>query len=265
MLELLFQKQLTLDQTSMPLEIDRGEVEKYYYPLALRLLNMGNRHKRILVAVAGPPGSGKTAFATLLVAVINAQAKREEAVLIQQDGWHYPNIYLDSHTVFHNSVEMPLRQLKGCPETYDTDAAYQFLKTIKAGGQMDYPVYSRKMHDPIPNTGRITPDHHIIVLEGNYWLLQEDPWCQFLPLIDERIFLSASAENLIDGLRQRHLRGGKTVEFIQSHMDIVDIPNIERVLKHSASAQVLVHKIDNRHISRIDYDVDTQPQNLESD
>lgn len=118
---------------------------------------------------------------------------------------------------------------------------------------MDYPVYSRQLHDPIPNAGRITANHHIVVLEGNYWLLQEAPWRQFQALFDECIFLTASPEKLIDGLRQRHLCGGKTNEFIQHHMATVDLPNIERVLKNSASAHVVVHKMDNRHIASIEY------------
>jgi pantothenate kinase len=253
MWEELTQKHLTLDQTSTPLEMERLEVEQFYYPLALRLLKLGRSQTRILAAVAGPPGSGKTAFATLLVAVINAEMQGEEAVLIPQDGWHYPNVYLDTHTIQHNGEEIALRQLKGSPESYDTKAAYSFLISIKAGEQMDYPVYSRQLHDPIPNAGRVMSNHHIVVLEGNYWLLQEDPWCQFQALFDATIFLTASPESLIDGLRQRHLRGGKTNEFIQHHMASVDLPNIERVLKNSSSAQVVVHKMDNRHISSIEY------------
>jgi pantothenate kinase len=253
MWEALSQKQLTLDQTNTPLEIERQEVEQFYLPLAIRLIELIRSQKRILVAVAGPPGSGKTAFATFLVAVINAEVQGEKAALIQQDGWHYPNVYLDSHTIYHNGEEIPLRRLKGSPETYDTDAAYAFLKNIKAGGQMDYPVYSRQLHDPIPNAGRITSNHQIVVLEGNYWLLQEAPWRQFQTLFDERIFLTASPEKLIDGLHQRHLRGGKTAEFTRKHMAFVDMPNIERVLKYSGYAQVVVHKTDSRQISSIEY------------
>jgi putative kinase len=253
MWEILSQKLLTLDQTNTPLEMERFEVEQFYCPLALRLLKLDDSQKRILVAVAGPPGSGKTAFATLLVAVINASAQNEKAVLIQQDGWHYSNAYLDSHMVYHNGEEIPLRRLKGSPETYDTDAAYAFLENIKAGAQMDYPVYSRRMHEPIPNAGYITANHKIMVLEGNYWLLKEDPWCKFQKLFDERIFLTTSPEKLVDGLRQRHLRGGKTKEFTEKHMAFVDLPNIERVLKNSAPAEVIVHKMDGRRISNIEY------------
>ena len=190
--EQLRKTQLTLDQTDTLLEVDREEVEKFYDPLALRLLELGCGRNRLLVAVAGPPASGKTAFATLLVATINTESGREEAVLVQQDGWHYPNEYLNTHIIRRNGEEVLLRHIKGAPETYDTETAYAFLECIKQGGRMTYPVYSRRLHNPVPNAGTVEPKHHIAVIEGNYWLLQENPWQRFQDLFDIRIFLTAS-------------------------------------------------------------------------
>lgn len=251
--EKLNQKHLTLDQTNTPLEIDRSEVEQFYHPLALHLLKLAQNQTRLLAAVAGPPGSGKTAFATLLVAMINTEMGRDGAVLIQQDGWHYFNNYLDTHFIHRDGEDIPLRKLKGCPETYDTKAALVFLENIKQGQELDYPVYSRQLHDPVANAGTVKKEHQIVVVEGNYWLLQEPPWLQFQALFDVSIFLAATPEKLIDGLRQRHLRGGKEPDFVTQHMVKVDLPDVERVLKHSAPAQVVVHKIDNQHISSIEY------------
>ncbi len=258
--EALSQNHLTLDQTSTPLEMEWFEVELFFYPLALRLLELGRSQTRILAAVAGPPGSGKTAFATLLVAVINAERRCEEAALVQQDGWHYPNVYLDSHMVQHNGEEITLRRLKGSPETYDTESIYAFLKRCKAGDQIEYPVYSRQLHDPIPNAGRITANHHIVVLEGNYWLLQENPWHQFQALFDVRILLTTPQKELVEGLRQRHLRGGKTLEAANRLIASVDLPNIERVANNSVPAEIIVQKTDSRNILKIDYVTNTPPK-----
>jgi putative kinase len=256
----LNQKKLTLDQTTTPLEMERSELQFFYDPLALHLLKLAQNRARLLVAVAGPPGSGKTSFAALLVAVINAEMGRDGAVLIQQDGWHYYNDYLDTHFIHRDGQEIPLRRLKGCPETYDTAAALTFLEAIKQGQELDYPVYSRQLHDPLPHAGTVKKEHQVVVIEGNYWLLQEPPWSKFQPLFDVSIFLTAESETLLDGLRQRHLRGGKTLDFITPHMARVDLPNIERVLNHSAPAQILVHKTDSRHISRMEYRSDVAPE-----
>lgn len=249
----LSQKKLTLDQTSTPLQFDRKEVEQFYHPLALELIKRGENQQRLLVAIAGPPGSGKTAFATLLAAVINANLNSEQAVVISQDGWHYTNAYLGSHTLQYKGEDILLKQFKGAPETYDTRAVHTFLMHLKQGESLNYPVYSRQLHNPIPEGGTISPNHHWIILEGNYWLLQEDPWQSFQALFDVTIFLAAAPDTLLDGLRQRHLRGGKTEEFIREHMRTVDIPNIERVLNHSGSAQIIVDKKNSRQIASITY------------
>ena len=251
--EQLRRTRLNLDQTDSLIEFTKVEMEKYYYPLALRLLELGNGCKRLLVAVAGPPGSGKTVFTTLLVATINAELGSENAVLVQLDGWHYPNDYLDTHEINQNGKIVKLSNIKGSPETYDTKIAYQFLKYIKHGDQMSYPVYSRRLHNPIPDGGMMESKHQIAVIEGNYWLLQEDPWQRFQNLFDVRIFLSASREQLVDGLYQRHLRGGKTIEVTSRQIENVDLPNIDRVLRNSRNADVVVHKSDNRHITRVEY------------
>jgi pantothenate kinase len=222
---------LTLDQTSTPVYIDRAEVENFYAPLGLYLLKKSRERKRLMVVVSGPPGSGKTVFAMLLVAVINAEAYHEEAVQIPLDGWHYPNEYLDTHTTRYADHDVLLRQIKGSPATYDTAAAFSCLEKIRKGGQISYPVYSRIQHDPIANGGMVEPFHKIVILEGNYWLLQDVPWTKF----------------------QRQLRGGRSAEAIEQQITNVDLPNIEFVLKNSARADIVVHKADNSHIINVEY------------
>jgi pantothenate kinase len=247
------QFQLVFDRTDTPIELDRVEVEKYYYPLACKILRHAHGQKRFMVAVAGPPASGKTAFATILVSVINAEANQEIAALVQQDGWHYSNEYLSAHTLLKDGAKVTLRQLKGAPETYDTAAAYQCFKKIKVGENVSYPVNSRETHDPVPDGGCVRTRHRIVVLEGNYLLLQEEPWQRFRSLFDLGILLMAQREALVDGLRQRHLRGGRFPAAVEEHISRVDIPNIVRVLKHSGGADILVYKADSRQIVSIVY------------
>jgi pantothenate kinase len=249
----LNQKGLTLDQTSTPLHIDRQEVEQFYHPLALELIKRGGNQKRLLAAIAGPPGSGKTAFATLLVAVINVELKSEGAVMISQDGWHYPDAYLDTHNINYHGEDIPLSQVKGSPETYDTRAALECLERIKVGESLNYPVYSRVRHEPIQDAGAVRLNHRWIILEGNYWLLQESAWQPFQALFDFTIFLTADPDTLVEGLRQRHLRGEKDPASIEKHIKMVDMPNINRVLAHSNTAQVEVEKKNSQQIAGIKY------------
>ena len=122
------------------------------------------------------------------------------------DGWHYPNAYLDSHTVERAGERVLLRTIKGAPETYDQGKIRAFLAAARNAGRLVFPVYSRERHDPIPEGGRLEPWQKILVLEGNYWLLDDRPWRDYRAFFDLRIFLKAGAATLLDGLAARHLR-----------------------------------------------------------
>jgi pantothenate kinase len=250
--ERLTRSTLFLDQTDVLLEIDRAQVEQFYDPLATHLLSKSRPVPRLMVAVAGPPGSGKSVFGMLLVAVLNAEAEDSIAALVGLDGWHYSNAYLETHFIERNGEQIPLRSIKGAPETFDAAGAYACLSRIRLGGQVSFPVYSRKLHEPIPAGETIYPVHRIIVVEGNYLLLEEEPWRGFRHLFDVRVFICASLETLLDGLRGRHLRGGKAPAVIEQHLREVDLPNIKRVEPSAVHAQVCVYKADTRRIDRIE-------------
>ncbi len=243
-----------LDQTDRLLEFIRDEVERYYHPLAQALLKLAAAH-RCLVAIAGPPAVGKSAFATALAAVVNTLAEKEISLVIGLDGWHYPNVYLDTHTLLRGEQTLSLRSLKGAPETFDALAALATLSAIRAdapGAQTPFPVYSRALHDPIPDAGCVAPTHRLLLVEGNYWLLDQPPWNAAHPFFDRSIFLTGEPVTLLAGLRERLVRGGRTPEDADAHIQAVDLPNMRLVLEHSAPANWTVTKADSRHILRID-------------
>jgi pantothenate kinase len=245
--------ELFLDQTDTPLEVDRTQVERFYHPLATTLLSRCTSPPRLMVAVAGPPGSGKTAFATILVAAVSAEAADDVAVLVGLDGWHYPDDYLATHYVDGAGECVALRSIKGAPETFDVAGAYRCLSEIRRGGQVSFPVYSRRLHEPIRGEGLVDLCHKIVVVEGNYLLLDERRWRPVQELFDVRIFISASREILVASLTERHQRGGKTSEAAARHIDAVDLPNARRVASSVVHAQVLVHKADARRVDRIEW------------
>lgn len=242
-----------LDQTERVLEFNRDEVERFHLPLAQTLLTLADAH-RCLVAVAGPPAVGKSAFAATLAAVANALAEKELSLVIGLDGWHYPNAYLDTHTLLRGEQTLSLRSLKGAPETFDAHAALATLAAVHAdapGAQTPFPVYSRALHDPIPNAGRVTPTHRLLLVEGNYWLLDQPAWNTAQPLFDCSIFLTGEPTALLADLRGRLVRGGRTPEDAEAHIQAVDLPNMRLVLEHSAPADWTITKANSRRILRI--------------
>jgi pantothenate kinase len=250
---LRFEKQpLYLDQTESRIEITREEVTEYYAPIASIILSILHQSSRLVIGIAGPPGSGKSAFATILSAVINSFSNREISMNLGLDGWHFPNDYLGSHKIKTGHKFRTLSQLKGAPETFDVAAAYKFLQRIKLDEEVDFPVYSRKVHDPVFPGGTVTKENRIILFEGNYLLIDELPWRQFRFLFDLGIYLDLEVQQLLEGLRQRHLRGGKSALFVEQHIQNVDMPDIMRVLPSIQNAQIVVHKADNRKIKNFE-------------
>ena len=64
---------------------------------------------RLLVAVAGPPGAGKSSFAESLTQALNS-AVTNSAAVIPMDGFHYDDAVLESRRLLGR---------KGAPATFD--------------------------------------------------------------------------------------------------------------------------------------------------
>jgi pantothenate kinase len=242
---------LHLDQTGKVLMLDQAEVGEYYLPLAHDLLKLPWRHSRQVIAVAGPPGCGKSSFAALLNLIINTLCRREICTVIGQDGWHYPNEYLASHLIQKDDLMIPLRQIKGVPETFDIDGLLECLSRIKTQEEISFPIYSRDQHEPLPEAGQIKAEHRIILFEGIYLLLDRPGWRDIRAMVDRSIFLTAPLSTLIAGLLERHLRGGKDLQSVETHLRTVDLPDIQLVMELSTPADIRVEKADPIRITRI--------------
>jgi pantothenate kinase len=250
--EQLSQESHYLDGTEKRLEVDRRQVEQFYLPLADYIIARLDNHSRLIIGVAGPPGCGKSAFSALLAAVLNAHTVQDTTCVVGMDGWHFPNAYLDHHTTLRAGQRVSLRSIKGAPETFDVQALLSFLASIREGRKASYPVYSRRLHDPIPNGGEILLQHKYVIVEGNYLYLHEPPWKAFQSFFDIRIYIDASLQAIQPVLLERHLRGGKDLKAAQRQIQAVDIPDAERVLSGSIPATIVIHKLNSRLIQSLE-------------
>jgi pantothenate kinase len=83
--------------------------------------------ERILVAIAGPPGAGKSTLAEALAASLN-RARPESAAVIPMDGFHYDDAILE---------QRGLRSRKGSPATFDVNGFRHLLGRLKARAGRD--------------------------------------------------------------------------------------------------------------------------------
>jgi pantothenate kinase len=187
--------------------------------------------ERYLVILAGPSGSGKSTLGALWEKLV---AKIDPSIPIQvlpMDGFHFPNSYLDSHYKFHDGKEIPLRQIKGSPESYNLAALKEALQKLRTGEEISWPYYSRDLHDPIHNAIKVNA-HGIVIIEGNYLLLDEPGWRDLRKISNRCVFVDTDESTAHSNVVSRHIQGGRTKEDAEAYYHYSDEHNNERIRQH---------------------------------
>ena len=185
----------------------------------------------LIVYLAAPPGAGKTTLALFLSRLSETE---KEAVRIQSvgiDGFHYPQEYIEKHSIIINGETIPMRNIKGSPETYDLQKLTDKIKLLhdnKKNKNIKFPVYDRNLHDVIQDAVLIRED--IVIIEGNWLLLDEPGWRELISFCDYSIFIYAEENMLKERLIQRKISGGASPEDAEKFYDQSDSVNIKRAI-----------------------------------
>lgn len=186
---------------------------------------VADKSSRYLVAVAGPPASGKSTLAEKLVTKINALAGQELSVVVPMDGFHLDNTVLEQQGMLHR---------KGAPETFDGDGFVELVKHLaNTDKDVAIPGFDRSLDAVVAGAQRVKAEQRILVLEGNYLLLDHQPWCSVHDLYDEMIFLSPGLKVLETRLIDRWLKHGLDESAARLRAESNDLPNARYVLGHS--------------------------------
>lgn len=178
------------------------------------------RGPRLLVAVAGPPASGKSLLAQALGEAVTREGRLTR--IIPMDGFHLDNTVLDARG---------LRGRKGAPETFDAAGFIALMRRMKEGGEVVYPLFDRSRDLAVAGAGVIDSARDIAIVEGNYLLFDEDPWRQLQPLWDLTIWLDEPEAVLLDRLVQRWVDHDHAPEAARLRAESNDIPNCRRIIR----------------------------------
>ncbi|RUX31893.1 nucleoside triphosphate hydrolase [Mesorhizobium sp. M7A.F.Ca.US.011.01.1.1] len=196
--------------------------------LAATIFKRAGKANRFIVAIAGPPGSGKSTLSARLHELLPEGASE----VVPMDGFHYDDAVLERRG---------LRTRKGAPETFDFAGFEALLKRIRAGEpDIAIPVFDRSMELSRAAASIVATQTKFILVEGNYLLLDEEPWSRLAPLFDFSIFVDVPRNELERRLMERWHGHGRSDEDARAWIASNDLPNIERVLARRRAADLVI-------------------------
>lgn len=182
--------------------------------------------RRVMIAIAGAPGSGKSTIAEHVVAQLNGEPGIS-AALFPMDGYHYDDAVLE---------DMGRRRFKGAIDTFDAHGLRHMLMRLKANEDdvIAVPVFDRSIEIARAG-GRLIPQSvDIVVCEGNYLLASQGPWNRLKPIFDVTIFVDVDEDDLRYRLRQRWRSFGLDDAEITRRVEENDLPNGLSIISTSA-------------------------------
>ena len=186
--------------------------------------------KRVLIALAGPPGAGKSTLADALVQRLNTSSPEAPAAVVPMDGFHYDNLILEARG---------LRGRKGAPETFDASGFLALLHRLRdVTNDVAIPVFDRSMDLSRASARMIEPRHRLLVVEGNYLLLDRPVWRDLRSLFDMTIFLKPTLATIEERLIQRWLDHGYQRDEAITKARGNDLANAEVILAESGPADL---------------------------
>ncbi|MEP0521165.1 MAG: nucleoside/nucleotide kinase family protein [Hyphomicrobiales bacterium] len=187
---------------------------------------------RLIVAIAGAPASGKSAVSDWLCDAFN-RVHPESAAILPMDGYHYDDAVLTAHGSL---------QQKGAPHTFDVGGLVSILKRLRENteAQIAVPRFDRDLEIARAGAVIIQSKAQLIIVEGNYLLLKQEPWQQLLSLFDLKILVSVEEQVLEQRLRDRWTSYNLEETDIQRKVFENDLPNGRLVIRESAQPDIVV-------------------------
>ncbi len=211
-------------------------INEIFVPLLKRLTKMQKeKGSRLLVMLAAPPGAGKSTLLDFLEYLSKTTDGVKEIQTIGMDGFHHYQDYLLSHETVRDGTTIKMVEIKGAPITFDLKALEDRIRLVASGTNCGWPTYDRNLHNPVEDALEVTSD--IVLLEGNYLLLDEEGWRDLSDYADYTIFISADEDMLRSRLIERKAKN-TPLEQAKEFVEKSDMRNAIEVLLGSKKADL---------------------------
>jgi pantothenate kinase len=153
--------------------------------------------------------------------------------LLPMDGYHYDDEVL---------APRGWRPRKGAPHTFDVGGYASSLRRLRTNDEpsVAVPRFDRDIEIARAGAIIIEPIARLIVSEGNWLLLDDEPWSALRPLFDHTVLVVADMETLELRNRQRWVGYDFTEEMIRAKLEDNDMPNARLVYERSAEPDWVV-------------------------
>ncbi|WP_181774427.1 nucleoside/nucleotide kinase family protein [Amycolatopsis pittospori] len=198
--------------------------------LLSRAQTLAKPGQRSVLGIVGAPASGKTTLAWGL-----AKALGTRAAVVGMDGFHLAQVELQ---------RLGRAERKGAPDTFDAAGYVHLLRRLAEGRETVYaPEFRREIEEPIAGAVAVTPDVPLVITEGNYLLMQDDPWSGVKPILAESWFLAPDEPERIERLVSRHRRYGRSLVDARRRALGSDQRNADLIASTSGRADLVLENL----------------------
>ena len=184
---------------------------------------------RYFIALSGPPASGKSTISEKLANDLSA--KDYNSSILQMDGFHYDDLILK---------EKKLLLKKGAPETFDVMGLINFVSRLQKEDEVVIPIFDRSLELSRSSAVIISKNTKVIIVEGNYILLNSYPWCELHKFFNTTVMINCEKKILEKRLIERWKNFNLPKEEIDEKVYKNDLPNGVNVLKNSIKADYIL-------------------------
>ncbi|RZT86103.1 phosphoribulokinase/uridine kinase family protein [Pseudonocardia sediminis] len=188
---------------------------------------VGDGRRRVLLGVTGAPGAGKTTLVEGLRDALRASPPPgcepgTWVAHVPMDGFHLADAGLE---------RLGLRDRKGAAETFDAHGYLALLRRLRAdtGETVWAPAFERDLEQPLAGAIDVPAAARLVLTEGNYLLLPDDPWPAVAAELDRVWFVDPPDDLRLRRLIARHEEFGKSPAHAARWVQDVDEPNAARV------------------------------------
>ena len=184
---------------------------------------------RYFIALSGPPASGKSTISQKLANDLSA--KEYKSSILQMDGFHYDDLILK---------EKKLLLKKGAPETFDVMGLINFVSRLQKEDEVVIPIFDRSLELSRSSAVIISKNTKVIIVEGNYILLNSYPWCELHKFFNTTVMINCEKKILEKRLIERWKNFNLPKEEIDEKVYNNDLPNGVNVLKNSIKVDYIL-------------------------